>query len=476
MKQSTYFQHLRDLLAKDELATVLAQLQAIDQASPYFNEIIGQSARLANLQYHIRTGQISAEDATVNRNQLRLGLLDLIDLLAETTAQPTLQGRGLREAIHITQRKNVNTGTATAGGNIHFGDRTETHHHHYRARDENPKLLTNPPLLSEVFEGREDDMQRVREHFTQGNQALLLLVNGRGGMGKTTLAAHYFNRYKEDYRRLAWVFAERGIGQSLQTLEGPLGIQPNPHWTSTERVDHLFLRLAQLPDPCLLVLDNANAADDLAQFAPRLQSCTNLHVLCTTRVSQLDNLPYHEIKALERDQALSVFRTHYRNFPEAATPHFDTLYEQVQGNTLVLELFAKTLNHFNNKLQRRYPLPDLIADAQRNLLALSKITEVRTRYHAHEGFRQATPEEIIAAMYELSELSEPEQNLLANFAALPAEAIPYETLQQMLEVEELDTHLLALAQKGWLEEEEEVVGVVTFKCSPVIQAAAQRQH
>lgn len=43
------------------------------------------------------------------------------------------------------------------------------------------KHLTPPPLAPEVFLGREDDLEQVREKLFQGEN-LLLLVNGRGGI------------------------------------------------------------------------------------------------------------------------------------------------------------------------------------------------------------------------------------------------------------------------------------------------------
>ncbi len=43
--------------------------------------------------------------------------------------------------------------------------------------------------------------------------------------------------------------------------------------------------MADLSQPCLLVIDNANELSDLEQYYPRLQRCTNFHILFTTRVS-----------------------------------------------------------------------------------------------------------------------------------------------------------------------------------------------
>lgn len=85
----------------------------------------------------------------------------------------------------------------------------------------------------------------------------------------------------------------------------------------------------------------------------------------------------------------------------------------------MLELFAKNLNHFNNRLKKRYLLADLKRDVEQGLLRLSQSAPVPTRY---QGLRQATPEEIISAMYDISDLPKEETALLAAFAALPSRA------------------------------------------------------
>ena len=51
-----------------------------------------------------------------------------------------------------------------------------------------PKLLTSPPFIPDIFQGRDGELQAVHQKLLAGD-SLLLLVNGEGGIGKTTLAA-----------------------------------------------------------------------------------------------------------------------------------------------------------------------------------------------------------------------------------------------------------------------------------------------
>jgi tetratricopeptide (TPR) repeat protein len=84
---------------------------------------------------------------------------------------------------------------------------------------------------------------------------------------------------------------------------------------------------------------------------------------------------------------------------------------------------------------------------------------------------RAKPEELVAAMYDLAELDEAEQVLLANLAVLPPESLPYEVLQTLLpHLADLPDTLPLLAQKGWVQRNGH-----NYRSSPVMQAAV-RHH
>src|SRR6218665_3620991 len=59
-----------------------------------------------------------------------------------------------------------------------------------------PHHLTPPPFLPEVFLGREEELEAIKQKLFTGNH-LLLLVNGEGGVGKTSLASKYYHIYED---------------------------------------------------------------------------------------------------------------------------------------------------------------------------------------------------------------------------------------------------------------------------------------
>ena len=65
------------------------------------------------------------------------------------------------------------------------------------------KFLGSLPIFPDVFIGRKSKLEEIRENLnnhTENN--CLLLVNGDGGIGKTTLASVYYHHYSEKYQHL----------------------------------------------------------------------------------------------------------------------------------------------------------------------------------------------------------------------------------------------------------------------------------
>ena len=462
MTPTACFNRIRAFIASDELPAALDLLRKLLANSPLLDEALHQSGRFENIRQQIRLGTVSASDANLTQNQIRAALLDLVREIENlggfsardsagasdgvTQSHPVTRAGTLRDEIErvisIIDSKNVVAGSdiSTGGGAVHIGDRNEHTHHHYGGKREVPKHLTAPPFLPELFIGREADIQAIVDRlFSVGGH--LLLVNGEGGIGKTSLASRYYHDYCEEYQHVAWVFSEYSIAVAVLALATPLGIQFEESMDTEGRFQVLLTELANLPRPCLLVVDNANRPEDLEEYFPQLERCTNFHILFTTRVNEYASAEFYKINSLPIDKALEAFRAHYKAFETEEKPVFTELYEAVGGNTLVLELFAKNLNHFNTKLKKRYPLADLRLDVENSLLRLTSSEVVSIRYQSKDILRKARAEEIIAAMYDLSELSSEEQALLSVFAVLPAERIAYDLLEGLLTYEnkELET-------------------------------------
>ncbi|ASF45270.1 tetratricopeptide repeat protein [Methylovulum psychrotolerans] len=354
---------------------------------------------------------------------------------------------------------------------------------HYHNSPPIPRHLTTTPFIPDVFEGREEDLTAIRAKLEVSKQPLLL-VNGQGGIGKTSLAAKYWQIYQSHYAHTAWLYAPSRLDDALLMLALPLQVGFPDAMPTAQRLEVLQAAVANLTAPCLLIIDNANNAEELGRHWGFLHACTNCHILLTSRLS-FNGADRYPIKALPEAVALRVFNSHYPQHSSEDDGLFASIYQAVGGNTLVLELLAKNLAAVNtNKVF--YPLSQLLADLQqRGLLQLSKTKTVNVMGKGVLPVLQAAnPTAIIAALYDeleqITPLSAAEQRLLSNLAVLPAENWAYGDLADLLLPPEADEEIFSdtlsgLAARGWLENSTQY-GVSHYKTSPVVQEITRHKN
>jgi len=314
-----------------------------------------------------------------------------------------------------------------------------------------PKILTTLPPLTEFFIGRDDDMQRLHEWlFDSKNEKLILLVNGEGGMGKTTFAGQYCHRYQADYQHIAWVLSQNSIEDALLMLEIPLKLTIEG-MDRKQRLQQLIAKMQNLKKPCLLVIDNANEFEDLTDAYPLLRSCSNFHLLITTRIDNFAAAKQFPIESLPLHKATELFKDFYPQFDNNDARLFEKIYTAVGGNTLVIELLAKNLAALN-LYDVQYTLQQLWNDIeQQKLLNLQKSENIQTDHWTQTQLNNKKTEDIINALYDLSKLSNEEKHLLALITLLPTESIEYHVLKQLVgQTNNFAETFKKLNQKGWL--------------------------
>ena len=139
MNNQTFLSSIRDLIARNELAAALTQLRSLLENSPKLDEALLQSARFQDIRKQIRLGMVSHAEANLTQNQIRAGLLDLLQEIEGSVGVTRSQDidrvisnrpvnilrEEMERAISIIHSKNVVIGsTITAGGNVEIGDRT----------------------------------------------------------------------------------------------------------------------------------------------------------------------------------------------------------------------------------------------------------------------------------------------------------------------------------------------------------------
>lgn len=326
------------------------------------------------------------------------------------------------------------------------------------------KALTNAPLKPDShFIGRETELAEIRKRF-EANE-MLMLVNGEGGIGKTTLASKYWHDYEQDYTHLAYVFCEGDIRDDIRNkLALPLGIEVQ-QVGEEKLLSAIIETMAAYPKPCLLILDNANDSKHIIDFRDTFREI-GWHILITSRCQKV--LPKEQeiaIHHLPPAQAKALFLQHYTE----NTPDFDSLLDKlllaVGYNTLCVEIFAKTLYEiapFGETIE------SLLTNIQQKGMYLGeKSFEIHSNYTDHIHKEAANSDEILEILYDIARLNETEKTLLLRFALLPPENHEATFLVNLFTPEnpfQFGQELIALAKKGWL-----TTNTKTYRLSPVIQ-------
>ncbi len=140
MNSNDFFAHIRELIARDDLAGALEKMRVFLGKTPYLNDALHQSGRLENIRRQSNLGLVSHTDATLEQNRIRHGVLELLadierqgvpqalnNLLTaveQESARPEVQ-KEVEYAISIVNSENVVVNSSlSAGGNIHIGNIT----------------------------------------------------------------------------------------------------------------------------------------------------------------------------------------------------------------------------------------------------------------------------------------------------------------------------------------------------------------
>jgi len=120
--------------------------------------------------------------------------------------------------------------------------------------------------------GRGDLLDRLRQDFTgvgpPSSRPVLRVLTGLGGVGKTSVARAYAQRWQQEYRLIWWVRAEdaAAAGQEFRGLLDAL--LPEEASRVADPVQAVHTLLADRVGRWLLVLDNVPGPDALAGLVP----------------------------------------------------------------------------------------------------------------------------------------------------------------------------------------------------------------
>jgi tetratricopeptide (TPR) repeat protein len=158
-----------------------------------------------------------------------------------------------------------------------------------------PPVWNLPYRRNPDFTGRDELLGSLAEALTGGGSvAVTQVLQGAGGVGKTTLAAEYAYRHRAEFDTVWWVRAEQPatLLGDLADLAITLGLA-DPEEASQQLAVAAVRRWLDDHDRWLLVLDNAGAPDTL----------TGLEVPLARMVDLLPQVPHGQVLVTSRDAA-----------------------------------------------------------------------------------------------------------------------------------------------------------------------------
>ncbi|GAB5529716.1 MAG: hypothetical protein Roseis3KO_14930 [Roseivirga sp.] len=304
-----------------------------------------------------------------------------------------------------------------------------------------PKKLTFVQKINpDELVGRKNDLEKLHQLLTEKKK--VVVVNGMGGIGKTTLAAAYTFQFEAYYQKIVWITqSQEDISNDFiqnQQLLNSLKIE-----TEGKQADQLFAEilhaLINIPEkPKLLVIDNA--FESLEAHLDKLPSQPEWDLLVTSR-EVIEGLHTMPLDFLTEAEAITLFQKHCTRISD--TEAIKELVNTVELHTLTIEILARTAQK-----QRTEP------EALKKALETDLKAHIKTAHSKKNQIERVTS--YLGTIFDFSTLSTDEIWLLKNFCALPAEFHSYKLLLNLIDPEKTGRQKLfaetleQLVQKGWL--------------------------
>jgi tetratricopeptide (TPR) repeat protein len=298
------------------------------------------------------------------------------------------------------------------------------------------------------FVGRRDDLQKIQVRLA--GEIPVVLVNGLGGEGKTTLAREYAYENQKDYDYILWleqISSLRSAFADNTELTADLGFRQEP---LEERFRCVMLKLQNLKGNNLLVIDNYNALPEEADILHEWRTSERLShwkMLITSReqVAGFENAQIN-LESLSETDAIALFQVHCKK--NVDTQELKELLALVDYHALTVELLAKNYQK-SRKFNSIQEVTNLLQAKSLDDTLLQELIQVSR----NAGLPEKTKVyDYLLKIFAIEPLQEDEIFVLKQFAVLPPLPIEGKDFLEWIQdsVQKYGTVLDSLAEKGWL--------------------------
>ena len=299
------------------------------------------------------------------------------------------------------------------------------------------------------FTGRETELKELRQRIEEGRKSVL--VSGMGGIGKTHICRKLFEEYyirhdaedgKGSFCHIGYIEYNGDMGSSLQHC-----LKYKKQEQEEANLEAAWRELEYLASEgsLLLFIDNVDKSGGEDPGLERLNTIPGAIILTSRQVSFSDAFEPYRIGFLEREQCIAVYeRIRFdgseRKISAQEIPDLEYVIEKLAGrHTITVEHLAHLAR------TKTWTVKKLREQLIRNGF----------RLQFHKNGELINIQQSYEALYDLSKLTEAEQNILEAFSLFPYLSLAAETCNEWMLADagasEDDDILIGLYQKGWLQ-------------------------
>lgn len=298
------------------------------------------------------------------------------------------------------------------------------------------------------FTGRETELQDLRQRIEDGRKSVL--VSGMGGIGKThicrKLFEEYLKRHAKDengpFRHMGYIEYSGDMDNSLQNC---LKFKKQDSPEQDQEAAWRELEYLASGGKLLLFVDNVDRQISADPGLERLKGIPGAIILTSRLASFGDEFELYQVGFLDMEQCKEIYgRIRFRGSggevkPEEV-PDLEYVIEHLAGRHTITVEFLAHLAYIKSWTVKRLR---------------EELEQKGFRLAFHKDGGLVNIQESYEALYDLSGLTEAEQNILEAFSVFPYIPLAAGTCNEWLladaGVSENDDILMGLYQKGWLQ-------------------------
>ena len=310
-------------------------------------------------------------------------------------------------------------------------------------------ITLEAPPINEEFSYRDDMVNKLYEEIKQNQK--LALINGLGGIGKTTVAKALYHKVKDEYNHIAWVEYQHNFKDSLLNSFKIFDEIEN----AAARYRKIESFLLDATNNTIIFIDNVSNIDSNGVgLIERLAA----NVVLTSRLNNIGNFKLFPVDFLSKEQCVDIFYKYYK-YDEAQEQEnaVRELVELAKCHTLLVELLARAAR------RPGYSLTEYAAMLKAKGFGYADLS-VKT---SHTGTLQTIPRHL-QALFEIVSVSDEQKRILKNFSLMPSVEIPAEVENWInCNIDDISE----LTELGWLSASE-----TGYEMHPIMKEAILLQN